>query len=254
MTDTDSQADGASERYPTLGQAALYTRIAAHVRELIEGGRLQPGERLPAERELAERLGVSRIPVREAMRTLAAQGLIEIRHGQGTFVSADAGEAAISRFTVALLNQRHSFEELFAVRRLLEPPSAQWAATRSGPDDVARLRRILTAMGQIADEPDPDLEAFAARDTQLHLEIAQCASNRVLHRIMQAIQDLHEQQLETSLRYRGRLDRNIRDHRRIVEAIAAGDPVEAGAAMIDHLDNGEAAALAGIGRSGGEVR
>lgn len=242
--------DGDGDRYPVLGQEALYKRIAAHVRELIENHQLQPGERLPAERELAERLGVSRIPVREAMRTLAAQGLIDIRHGQGTFVSDAAGEAAVSRFTVALLSQRHTFEELFAVRRLLEPPSAQWAATRARPEDVARLRRILEAMNTIASAPSPDFEAMAARDAQLHLEIAACASNRVLHRIMQAIQDLHEQQLETSLRYRGRLERTIRDHRRIVEAIAACDPVEAGAAMIDHLDNGEAAALAGIGGDG----
>jgi GntR family transcriptional repressor for pyruvate dehydrogenase complex len=239
--------DNDSDRFPVFGQGVLYSRVAQHVRGLIETRQLQPGEQLPPERELAQRLGVSRIPVREAMRTLAAQGLIDIRHGHGTFVAAAAGEAAVSHFTVALLNQRHTFEELFGVRRLLEPASAQWAAIRAGADDIERLLRILDEMEAAATAATPDYAALGSRDAQLHLEIAACAANRVLERIMQAIGDLHGQQLETSLRHHGRLDRTLRDHRRIVDAIAAGDPVEAGAAMLDHLDDGEAATLAGIG-------
>lgn len=238
--------DGRVVRFPSLGQEALYKRIAAHVRELIESRELQPGERLPPERDLARMLGVSRIPVREAMRTLAAQGLIEIRHGQGTFVAPRGREAAVHELAGALLHQRHTFEELFAVRRLLEPASAQWAATRAGATDVDRLRRALDGMRAACEADPPDYETIGAQDAQLHLEIAACTANRVLLRIMQAIQDLHEQQLETSLRFRGRLDRTLADHRRIVAAIAAADPVEAGGAMLDHLGDGEAAALAGI--------
>jgi GntR family transcriptional repressor for pyruvate dehydrogenase complex len=238
--------EGRVVRFPSLGQEALYKRIAAHVRGLIETRELQPGERLPSERDLARMLRVSRIPVREAMRTLAAQGLIEIRHGQGTFVAPRALDAAVRELAGALLHQRHTFEELFGVRRLLEPASAQWAATRAAPADVERQRHALAGF-EAACAADPvDFETIGDHDAQLHLEIAACAANRVLLRIMQAIQDLHEQQLETSLRFRGRLDRTVADHRRIVLAIAAGDPVEAGEAMLEHLDQGEAAALAGI--------
>jgi GntR family transcriptional repressor for pyruvate dehydrogenase complex len=239
-------SDGRVVRFPSLGQEALYKRIAAHVRELIENRELQPGERLPPERDLARMLGVSRIPVREAMRTLAAQGLIEIRHGQGTFVAPRGVEAAVQELAGALLHQRHTFEELFAVRRLLEPAAAQWAATRAGPAEIERLQHALDEMEKACGADPADYEAIGERDAQLHLEIAAATANRVLLRIMQAIQDLHEQQLETSLRFRGRLDRTLADHRRIVAAIAAADPVEAGSAMLDHLDQGEAAALAGI--------
>lgn len=233
-------------RFPSLGQEALYRRIALHVRGLIEARELRPGERLPPERELARMLGVSRIPVREAMRTLAAQGLIDIRHGHGTFVAARSLEAAVHQLAGALLHQRHTFEELFAVRRLLEPAAARWAATRTGAPEIDVLRRLLDAMQAACAAAEPDYEAISDHDAQLHLEIAACTSNRVLLRIMQAIQDLHQQQLETSLRYRGRLARTLADHRRIVAAIAAGDPVEAGSAMLDHLREGETAALAGI--------
>jgi GntR family transcriptional regulator, transcriptional repressor for pyruvate dehydrogenase complex len=239
-------SDGRVVRFPSLGQEALYKRIAAHVRELIESRELQPGERLPPERELARMLGVSRIPVREAMRTLAAQGLIEIRHGQGTFVAPRGVEVAVQELAGALLQQRHTFEELFAVRRLLEPASAQWAATRAGQVELERLQRALEAMEEACAADPPDYETIGEHDAQLHLHVAAGTANRVLLRIMQAIQDLHEQQLETSLRYRGRLDRTLADHRRIVAAIVAGDPVEAGSAMLDHLEQGESAALAGI--------
>jgi GntR family transcriptional repressor for pyruvate dehydrogenase complex len=239
-------SDGRVVRFPSLGQEALYKRIATHVRELIETRELRPGERLPPERDLARMLGVSRIPVREAMRTLAAQGLIEIRPGHGTFVAPRGVEAAVQELAGALLHQRHTFEELFAIRRLLEPASAEWAATRAGAVEHERLRRALHAMEEACAADPPDYEAIGEHDARLHLEIAAATANRVLLRIMQAIQDLHEQQLETSLRFRGRLDRTVADHRRIVAAIAAGDPVEAGGAMLDHLDQGEAAALAGI--------
>jgi GntR family transcriptional repressor for pyruvate dehydrogenase complex len=233
-----------AEHFPVFGQEALYKRIATHVRGLIETRQFKPGERLPAERDLARMLGVSRVPIREAMRTLAAQGLVEIRRGQGMFVASSSVDATVDQLTNVLLKQRDLLAELFAVRRLLEPASAQWAAARRESEDVARMERLLDDMARAGEVDPPDYETIGARDTQLHVEIAAASDNRVLVRIMQAIQDLHEQQLETSLRYRDRVHETIKDHSRIVRAIAAGDPVEARAAMLDHLANGEAATMA----------
>jgi GntR family transcriptional repressor for pyruvate dehydrogenase complex len=239
-------AGGLAAHFPVFGQEALYKRIAAHVRELIETKQLQPGERLPAERDLARMLGVSRVPIREAMRTLAAQGLIEIRRGQGMFVAVQAVDATIDQLTSALLQQRDLLEELFAVRMLLEPASAQWAAARGEPEEIAELRKTFADMTRAAEREPPDYEELGERDTQLHVQIAETSNNRVLVRIMQAIQDLHRQQIESSLRYRDRLDSTLRDHERIVRAIAAGDPVRARSAMLDHLAEAEAAAMARI--------
>ncbi len=238
--------DAGAGRFPTFRHEALYQRIADHVRELIVSEQLQPGERLPAERDLARMLGVSRVPIREAMRTLAAQGFVEIRRGQGMFVASSAVEATVDQLTSALLKQRDLLAELFAVRRLLEPASAQWAAARSEPDDIARLQRIIDDMEEAGNREPPDYDTMGERDTQLHVEIAGASNNRVLGRIMQTIQDLHREQLETSLRYKDRVHETLRDHRRIVQAIAASDPVEARAAMIDHLANSEAATMARI--------
>ena len=216
------------------------------MRELIVTHQLLPGERLPAERDLARMLGVSRVPVREAMRTLAAQGLVEIRRGRGMFVASSSVEATVDELTKELLKQRDLLSELFAVRRLLEPASAQWAAARATEEDVATLVRLTDDMEAAGKEDPPNFERIGERDTQLHVQIAEVAENRVLVRIMQAIQDLHREQLETSLRYRDRVHETLHDHHRLVNAIAAGDPVEAREAMFDHLRNSERATMARI--------
>jgi GntR family transcriptional repressor for pyruvate dehydrogenase complex len=233
-------------RFPTFRHEALYQRIANHVRDLIVSEQLRPGERLPAERDLARMLGVSRVPIREAMRTLAAQGFVEIRRGQGRFGASSSVDATVDQLTSALLKQRDLLAELFAVRRLLEPASAQWAAARCEPEDIVRLQRIVEDMEAAGQREPPDYDTIGERDTQLHVEIASASDNRVLGRIMQTLQDLHREQLETSLRYRDRVHETLHDHRRIVQAIAASDPVEARAAMIDHLINSEAATMARI--------
>jgi GntR family transcriptional repressor for pyruvate dehydrogenase complex len=234
----------ATGRFTTLHHEALYQRIANHVRELIESQQLQPGERLPAERDLARMLGVSRVPIREAMRTLAAQGLVEIRRGQGMFVAASSVEATIERLAQVLLKQHDLLAELFAVRRLLEPASAQWAAARADAEAIASLRELVADMEAANASDPPDYDTIGNRDTRLHVEIAGASENRVLMRMMQALQDLHMEQLETSLRYRDRVHETLKDHKRIVNAIAAGDPVEARSAMLDHLANSEAATMA----------
>jgi GntR family transcriptional regulator, transcriptional repressor for pyruvate dehydrogenase complex len=241
-----ARSTGGVERFPVFRHEALYQRIASHVRQLIVSEQLRPGERLPAERELARMLGVSRVPIREAMRTLAAQGLVEIRRGQGMFVADSSVDATVNQLTTALLKQRDLLAELFAVRRLLEPASAQWAAARADPEEVNRLERIVADMRRAGEKEPPDCDTIGERDTQLHVEIAVAADNRVLVRIMQAIQDLHREQLETSLHYRDRVEATLKDHARIVRAIAAGDPVEARSAMLDHLANSEAATMARI--------
>lgn len=234
--------DGAAQRPPIFAHETLYTRIASHLRELIVTRQLRPGERLPSEREFAQLLGVSRVPIREAMRVLSAQGLVEIRRGHGVYVTSQNIEATIDHLALVVLNQRDTFKELFAVRRLLEPPAAQWAAMHCDDGDVQQLRKIAADMESASTEP-VNFEALADLDVQLHVLIAEAAQNRVLRTIMESIQGFHRQQLESSLRYKGRVGQTFRDHTRIVTAIVNGDVVEAGAAMIDHLTNSETATL-----------
>lgn len=218
----------------------LYERTANQLVELIEKRGLGPGDRLPTERELAEMLGVSRVPVRDAIRTLAAQGVVEARRGRGTFVAARGIEAAVGQATTALRGE-DTFADLFAVRRLLEPAAAQWAARHIDAAGSERLEAIVAAMEAIGRASRPDLYRMADLDAEFHIVVADFAHNTVLLRLMEALQDLHREQLETSSRYRGRLAETVADHRRIVDAVVAGDPVGADLAMTDHLTRSEAA-------------
>ena len=217
------------------------------MRELIAADGLGPGDQLPTERELAQRLGISRVPIREAIRTLAALGIVEVRGRQGMFVSSRAIDASFDELTAVLLRRHAAFDELFAVRRLLEPASAQWAAARATPGEVAELRAIVDAMEQAAHADPPDLETYLERDAALHLRVAEASGNGVLARILAAIQDLHREQIETTSRSRGRLNQAVSDHRRIIAAIAARDPIGAHDAMLDHLAATERAAQEELG-------
>lgn len=235
--------------YPVLHQEALYEQIAGHVRGLIMSRRLRPGARLPAERQLAQILGVSRVPVREAMRTLSEQGLVEVRRGQGMYVASASLETAVDRIAKMVLDQRNTLTDLFAVRRLIEPASARWAASTGDPVAAFALRSIVEDMRRDGIDDPSNFERIEECDTRLHVEIARASGNRVVLRTMEAIRDLHRQQLETSLRYRDRVSETVHDHSRIVEAIAAGEPAEAAAAMVDHLANSEAATIARLDES-----
>jgi GntR family transcriptional regulator, transcriptional repressor for pyruvate dehydrogenase complex len=218
----------------------LYERTVRELTELISDRNLGPGDRLPTERELARMLGVSRVPVRDAIRTLAAQGRVEVRRGSGTFVAARGMEAAVEQAATALQSE-DVFADLFAVRRLLEPAAAQWAANRIDADGAARLEQLVSDMEAVGRGRTPDLNRMADLDAEFHVAVAAAGGNRVLLRLMEAIQDLHREQLETSSRYRGRLAETITDHRRIVDSVVARDPVGASLAMTDHLARSETA-------------
>lgn len=217
------------------GGGSLRGRIERHVRELIETGAIAPGERLPTERELADRLGVSRVPIREAIRTLSAQGLIEVRERRGMFVAERDVEATVDELTEALLRQRVAFDELFAVRQLLEPASARWAAANADAEGIARLREIHARMERATDADPPDSDTIRWCDHELHLALATCSGNSLLRRVLASIQGLHTEHVAGARRLIGRADEALEDHRRIVAAVEARDPDAAEAAMVEHL-------------------
>jgi len=217
----------------------IYEEIIRQVKQMIAEGRLKTGDRLPPERDLAEKFVVSRTSVREALRALESLGLIEIRPGEGTFVREVSVEALIEPLALAMLSQREATAELFEARRLLEPIIAGLAAQRATPEEIQEMERIL-------EEQAKEIAAGKSgvmQDAEFHAAISSAAHNRAITRLVHAIMDLLTQSREESLNTPGRVRRSHEDHRRILAAISERNPGAAERAMGDHVRAVEALVL-----------
>lgn len=216
----------------------LPEQIARRIEELIETtNTIGPGARLPSERELAQIFGVSRLSVREAVHRLEALALVVVRRGAGTFVARRHAEPGGP--TAALIPRRVDVEELIEVRRLLEPQAAEWAATRADRTALLSLARLASQFETTANNSEPRVELLASTDVQLHAALAQAGNNMLLGRLIEGLHDLQRAQLEYSLRRPGRTQAVALEHRRIVDAITAGNASAAREAVLAHLAGDE---------------
>ncbi len=209
----------------------IYEEIVRQIKTLVQEGRLKSGDKLPPERDLAERFKVSRTSVRESLRALESMGLIEIRPGEGTFVREISVESLIAPLALVILTQREAVGELFEARRLLEPAIAGLAARRATKEEISEMERILEAQAKEVTAGRTGL----AQDAAFHAAIASSAHNRAITSIVNALMDLLAQSREESLQIPGRPTRSHQDHRRVLQAIQQRDAASAQRGMLDHL-------------------
>ncbi|MGH9062725.1 MAG: FadR/GntR family transcriptional regulator [Acidimicrobiales bacterium] len=206
----------------------LYEELERQLRQYIRDAGLQPGDRFPTERELAEQLAVSRTSVRQAIVALQVQGLVEVRHGDGMYVRRlDARLEPVSQ----LLERRRRLPEILEARDTLECRLAALAAKRRTEDD---LRAIEAGLRRMEEEIGAG-EIGAAGDSSFHRAVTIAAKNEVLAHLMWVIQDpIIESRLE-SLSEPGRPRQSLGSHRRIAAAIERGDARAAAGAMQRHI-------------------
>jgi DNA-binding GntR family transcriptional regulator len=178
-----------------------------------------PGARV-VERDIAEEFGTSRTPVHEAVQRLADEGLIEILPRSGTFVARIPLDA---------------LEEANFVRHALETAIIEKAAARAGPDDTARLRAILAEQEAAMTANDPG--AFHGTDERFHALLAELSGYPGVWPIIQQAKTQMDRYRQLTLPLEGRMAGVLEEHRAVVAAIEAGDPVGAVAAMREHLDH-----------------
>jgi len=207
------------------------------IRELIVSGKWGPGTRLPREADLAKQLGLSRNSLREAVRALSLARVLEVRQGDGTYVSSlEAGELLEPALSATHLLRGRTVLELFEVRRMLEPEAAAMAALQVDQDVLADLKRELDRMVAAEDRADD----LIAADTAFHDVIARAPGNGVLRALLRS---LSTNTVRARL-WHGLVDRNALDlaraeHEEIYEAIAAGDAELARAATLLHIAHNE---------------
>ncbi|MEE2879341.1 MAG: FadR/GntR family transcriptional regulator [Pseudomonadota bacterium] len=206
----------------------MYQNIADQIRGMISSGAYPPGNRLPGERELAEKFGVSRVIIREAEIALEALGYIEIRVGSGAYVlkpknSREASPPAVSAF------------ELTQFRLLFEPECAALAATAISEQDLKRLEATVERMVECAD----DQQAAEEADRDFHLSIARSTGNSAIEYFVEQMWQIRSQVDEVRKVYSGVCEKDasarVDEHSLILEAIRNRDPEGARAAMRQHF-------------------
>ena len=220
--------------FETIRRDKVYEGVAKQIERLILK-KLQPGDKLPSERELAETLGVSRSSIRDAIRSLELIGMVEPRQGAGTIVRELSSQSLVNPLANAIKRKEELIGELLDFRKMLEPQLAARAATRASPDELGEMEEILARQERKLRAG----ESTIAEDSEFHYAIALASGNSVVLKVLDTLMDLLRDSRERSLQQEGRPQKSLAGHRRILAAIKRRDSDAAKAAMRRHIENVE---------------
>jgi DNA-binding FadR family transcriptional regulator len=216
------------------GPRKKFEEIAEHLELMIFLGKLQPGDRIPSERDLMAQFGAGRSSVREALFSLQRKGLLAIRPGAAARVTSPSADTMVSELSGAarhLLRQPQGVRDLQEARALLEIGLARRAAMQASDEDIAALAKSLEE-NRLAD----DQEEFFRTDMLFHYTLAMIAHNQIFTSLNMALGDWLADQRRISARSRASFADVYAEHKAVYDAIAARDPVAAEIAMERHLD------------------
>jgi GntR family transcriptional repressor for pyruvate dehydrogenase complex len=205
--------------------------VVAFVRDLIDKGSLKPGDRLPPERELAVQIGVSRPSVRAGLQALAAMGVVQARHGAGTFITD--GPPMLATAPLSFLAALHGFtsEEMFEARRVLEVGAIGLAADKATGEDLANIAEEMAGMFAALEDP----QTFLVHDIKFHRAIARASHNPILASLIEMVSAMFYERRKRNLGTPRDLREAAEMHRLIYHALRDRDAAAAQAAMGAHL-------------------
>lgn len=214
-----------------LKKKKLYEEIVKQLTDLIEEGKLLPGDKLPSERQLAEELNVSRTAIREALRAMESMGYIESKVGGGTFVKAISLDNVLNPFSAVLSQNKKLISELLEVRQLLEAEITLLAAKRATDKDFEAMQKALDDMEKDIGNGGIGLEG----DIDFHSALATASRNSAMSEILRMCAGLLSKSRQTTLSIPGQPTRSLNDHKAIFNSIKNGSEVLAQELMKDHI-------------------
>ena len=191
------------------------------LKAMIVSGEVRPGQRLPREADLATTLGLSRSSLREAVRALSLMRILDVRQGDGTYVSSLASDSLLEAMNFIIEFHRDtSVLEMLEVRRILEAAASAHAAVRVSADDIAGLEQVLSQA-----TPESSVEDLVQADMEFHRLIAVAAGNAVLASLIESLSGPTQRaRIWRGITQEDALQRTLDEHRSIFEAIARRDP------------------------------
>jgi len=228
----------AKVEFEEIRRSKVYEEVARQIQNHIFE-HLKPGDVLPPERELAQKFGVSRSSVRDAIRSLELIGLLEPQQGRGTVVCEPSANAVTGPLTAVIMQKRKLVKELLDVRKIVEPALARRAALHITDAQIAELERLLERQSSRVGKGELAIE----EDNQFHYLIALAADNAVLLQIVDVLMETLQETREKSLQTGGRPLKSMAGHRRNLAALKHRDPAASEKAMRQHLEEIEAIVL-----------
>jgi len=191
------------------------------IKAMITSGALKAGDRLPREADLAAELGLSRSSLREAVRALSLVNILDVRRGDGTYVTSLDPPVLLEALSfIADFHRDDTVLDFLRVRRILEPAATAMAAERITEADSEGLRKLLDSLG-----PDPDVDDLVANDLEFHRRISACSGNAVLCSLLETLSGpTTRTRVWRGLTQAGTKERTLAEHRAILEALAAHEP------------------------------
>lgn len=212
-----------------IRRSALYEEVVDRLREFIDVQKLQPGDRLMPERELAEQLGVSRTSVRQALTALRVLGMVDVRPGDGVYVTST--EDIVPSLALEVLESEADHPMIWEVREAVESQAARLAARRRTQAELDRMAAALEAMEESVAAGGEGVLG----DRHFHEAILDASHNPLLQRLFAQLADAIDKTSQGSLGLKGQPPISLEAHKGIYEAIAAGSEQLAGERMREHL-------------------
>lgn len=211
----------------------LYEQVADRIQDLIVAESLKPGDKLPSERELAERLGLSRTVIREAIHALSVRGLVHVKPGCGAYVRELKPQDAVAPMGLLLkLRQKpRTLENIYEVRRAIEVEAAGLAAERATEEDIAVLEQTISELEAHADDP----RRLAECDMAFHAAVAAATQNELFCVLVESVGQLWLEMILLSYQAPQAPRDGVRFHREILRCIRERNPEEARRIMLEHV-------------------
>ncbi len=225
--------------HDTPRRSRVSQQVVTEICRLIRQNVYKAGDQLPPERELAEQLQVSRPSLREALRVLELTGIVESRHGGGTFILDMFPAGVVSPLSILLEATGDAVGDLWEMRIIFEPAIAARAAVRANPESIAKLSRLVEQLHDAAANGASDDVAIQI-DREFHSALAAASGNQVAVRVLALIGELLMEGRRHFITSDERRHLAYLGHQRILDAIDARDPVAARVAMMQHLEEIEA--------------
>ena len=202
------------------------------IKAMITSGALRAGDRLPKEADLAAALGLSRNSLREAVRALALVNILDVRRGDGTYVTSLEPHILLEALNFIVdFHRDDTVLEFLQVRRILEPAATAMAAERISPEEVKGLQALLDSLGS-----NPDPEELVEKDMEFHRRIVVSAGNSVLASLLESMSGpMTRARVWRGITQTGTLTRTLAEHRAILDALTARDPETARAWATVHI-------------------